>query len=66
MKDCDNCICCTATGICTENVHDVIINRERVIVGKKRCPVFDGEAKVCPQYWRYDYYHRDVMESESE
>lgn len=62
MKDCENCICCTATGNCTKDLHDEIINRKKVQVGLKRCPVFDRKAKICHHYWSSSYYQRDTYE----
>lgn len=44
------CRCCTSTGNCTKDVHDEIINKKKVMVGLKRCKVFDGEIKKCLYY----------------
>ncbi|WP_417190441.1 hypothetical protein [Bacteroides sp.] len=65
MRDCDNCICCTATGNCTKDLHDEVINKKKVQVGLKRCPVFDGEAKGCYYYQNSSYYHQDRYEEEN-
>lgn len=65
MRDCENCICCSANGNCTKDLHDEIINRKKVQVGFKRCPVFDGEAKVCYYYQSNKYCHRDIYEKEN-
>ena len=62
MKDCEDCICCTATGNCTINLHDEIIKGKKIQVGLKRCPVFDGEAKGCYYYRSSNYYHRNIYE----
>lgn len=65
MRDCENCICCSTNGNCTKDLHDEIINRKKVQVGLKRCPVFDGEAKVCYYYQSNSYCHRDIYEKEN-
>nr|DAJ35890.1 MAG TPA: hypothetical protein [Caudoviricetes sp.] len=65
MRDCENCICCSANGNCTRDLHDEIINRKKVQVGLKRCPIFDGEAKVCYYYQNNRYCHRDIYEKEN-
>lgn len=65
MRDCENCICCTVTGNCTKDLHDKVINKKKVQVGLKRCPVFDGEAKGCYYYQNSSYYHRDRYEEEN-
>jgi hypothetical protein len=61
MRDNDNCICCTENGNCTENLHDEIINKKRVQVGLRECPVFHGKSKGCILYQSSTYYHRDIL-----
>lgn len=52
------CACLSATGVCTAFVHTKIVKGKHIIVGKKRCPFYDGKDGLCFDFWKLDYNER--------